>query len=485
MLSSISDGFFTLDDHMIVTYFNRAAEQVTGIRAEDIIGRNLFDVFSAAKGTIFEEKYGFASEHKVSVSFEAYFEAHRNWYDVRVYPFKDGISVYFKVTNARKEAEEALRMSEEKLRLLTDAVPALISYVDSEQRYRFNNKGYEDWFNLTCAELYGKHLREALGEDTYRQISPYVEAALSGRPVKFEAHINYKAGEKFVEATYVPHLDEHGHVHGFFALIIDIDERKRAEMALRESEVRYRELSENLEEKVKEKLTELKQTETLAAVGRAVSVVAHEVRNPLQSISMGIDSLKMELAQDESKAEILEEIKYGVDTLNGIISELLNYAKPIGLNLAPVRVADLVQRSLNLLEKKLRNITLHLELDRPEREITVDAAKCIQVLVNLVTNAADAMPDGGDLTIRSSFTKQNGAEIFRLSVSDTGYGIEEQNLERIFEPFFTTKTRGTGLGLAICKKTIDAHHGALRVMSEVGKGTTAEVLFPLNPPGRK
>ncbi|HVO92552.1 MAG TPA: PAS domain S-box protein [Terriglobales bacterium] len=135
----------------------------------------------------------------------------------------------------RKQTEAELRKREGWLRLLTDSLPVLISYVDENQRYRFNNKGYEDWFCHPREYVEGKHLQQILGEKAYRAIRPQVEAALAGELIKFEAFIPYRgAGRRYVQVTYVPdHQD--GRVRGFFALIQDLTQRKRAEEEVRES----------------------------------------------------------------------------------------------------------------------------------------------------------------------------------------------------------------------------------------------------------
>jgi PAS domain S-box-containing protein len=379
----------------------------------------------------------------------------------------------------RKKSEEALQESEAKLRLVTDSLPAFIGYVDSEEHFQFNNKAYEAWLGLSRARITGRHVRDVLGDTTYECIRPHIQQALAGRLVRFETRLTHESGrQKYVEATYVPDVDEHGKVQGFFALVNDIDERKKAEEALRESESRYRELSEHLEDKVNQKVAELKQAESLAAIGRMVSVVAHEVRNPLQSIGMGVDILKMELEHDEERKEVLEEVNYGVNTLNRIINELLNYSRPMKLEPALVRVEDLVEESVSLVIEKMKDISLSIKLEQPEHTIVADPMKLLQVLVNLISNAVDAMPDGGNLTVHASIAESGN--LLRLSISDTGRGIDPQNMEQIFEPFFTTKARGTGLGLPLCKKIIEAHRGTICITSTVGEGTTAEIELPLS-----
>ncbi len=130
----------------------------------------------------------------------------------------------------RKLAEEAQRSSEEQIRLIADCAPSLISYVDSQQRYLFNNKTYSDWFGQDRAEITGKSLQEVLGEAAYQEIRPHVEAALAGKKVSYETTIPYRdAGERYIRASYVPHFGERGEVKGFIALIADISDRKQAE----------------------------------------------------------------------------------------------------------------------------------------------------------------------------------------------------------------------------------------------------------------
>lgn len=136
----------------------------------------------------------------------------------------------------RKNIESALRESENQLRLMADSFPALISYVDVQEHYRFNNKTYEEWFGLPLTEITGQHIRKVLGDQVYEKIRPHVESALSGHATSYEDELPYKSSARFVSTTYVPHFDEQGHVKGFFSLVSDITERKKMEGRLAESQ---------------------------------------------------------------------------------------------------------------------------------------------------------------------------------------------------------------------------------------------------------
>ncbi len=256
-------------------------------------------------------------------------------------------------------------------------------------------------------------------------------------------------------------------------------ERLSIQQSLKESEGRYRILSENLEVAVKKKIEELRQSESLASIGQMVSVVAHDIRNPLQTIQMGIGAIRKELSADKKKSEILEEIDYGVDTLNNIVGELLEYARPVSIEYASWPLRNIVDQALSALRHRFGKIRVHLELEDEEKEIRLDGAKMTRVLSNLILNATEAMPGGGDLRILSRFFELETGKVLRLTISDNGHGIEEKDLERIHEPFVTTKPQGTGLGIPICRKIITAHNGSFRINSKVNEGTIIDIELPV------
>jgi signal transduction histidine kinase len=253
-----------------------------------------------------------------------------------------------------------------------------------------------------------------------------------------------------------------------------LQERKKTDETLRA-------YSERLEEMVEERTRELHETqqrlvrqEKLAALGQLAGGVGHELRNPLGVISNAVYFLLMTLPEtDKTTSEYLGILSTEVRNAEKIISDLLDFSH----SRLPERTATNVPELLNQVIRKRPTptqviTTIQVEPDLPP--LFVDPQQIDQVLTNLVTNAYQAMPEGGNLTIRG------WAEMGRvtLSITDTGCGIPPENIKKIFEPLFTTKPRGIGLGLAICKSLVEANGGKIEVISEVAKGSSFLVAFP-------
>jgi two-component system sensor histidine kinase HydH len=168
-----------------------------------------------------------------------------------------------------------------------------------------------------------------------------------------------------------------------------------------------------------------------------------------------------------------------VDRLNRVISQLLEFARPLSLQLRHTSIQGLIQHSLKMIEGQAssKGIRIGSDLSASIEEVNIDPDKMNQVLLNLYLNALEATNEGGTLSV--SLRKEAESHRIKIAVTDTGSGIEEKDLEHIFDLYFTTKQAGTGLGLAIVHKIIQAHGGEVRVESEVGRGTTVTLLLPL------
>ena len=211
------------------------------------------------------------------------------------------------------------------------------------------------------------------------------------------------------------------------------------------------------------------QTEKLAALGQLAAAIAHEVRNPLAVVRSAAQGLTETLPDDDASARRAASfIIAEVDRLSSVVNSLLAFVRPLQLNLRPVPVADVVTRALDLATSELATRGVHLRRDQPATlpSITADGDLVCQVLLGLLSNAGQAVPAGGSVTVAA----RAAADAVELAVSDDGPGIPADIRSRIFEPFFTTRPRGTGLGLAVVRQIVEAHGGSIDVGDRAGGG---------------
>jgi two-component system sensor histidine kinase HydH len=228
---------------------------------------------------------------------------------------------------------------------------------------------------------------------------------------------------------------------------------------------------------------EVSRQERLSQLGNLAATVAHEIRNPLNSISMGLQRLKAEFhpTQDENQyLRFIELMRGEVQRLNAIVEEFLSLARPLDLKPAAVQVDELFQELTLLAENNADPAKVEIRIVTPPNlpPLRADRNYLKQVLLNLILNGIQAMPDGGTLTLEARTSGKN----FLLTVADTGTGMAPEVLARIFEPYFTTKTNGSGLGLAIARRIVLAHGGTISVGSEADRGSQFRVSLPLNGP---
>jgi signal transduction histidine kinase len=233
---------------------------------------------------------------------------------------------------------------------------------------------------------------------------------------------------------------------------------------------------------------EVERRERLSALGNLAAVVGHEVRNPLNAISMGLQRLRTEYQPaggDAEYARVMDLMRDEIKRLNGIVEEFLSLARPFPLRPVAVHPAELLHEVAALVEAeaRARRVQLSVEASADIGVAQLDRDHMKQVLLNLVKNGLEAMPKGGRLILAGSSSK----EMLELSVEDTGEGIPADLLPRLFEPYVTTKTQGVGLGLAIARRIVEGHGGEIDVQSRPGHGTRVVITIPLDrqPPARR
>jgi len=227
----------------------------------------------------------------------------------------------------------------------------------------------------------------------------------------------------------------------------------------------------------------LRHSEKLTIIGKLASELAHEIRTPLTSINIFIQSLEKEIDIDEDREQDFRIIKKEIDRINENISRLLNFARPEEPQFQQINAHELLKDTLGLLMPKIKknNIQLDLSLTDPLPPMEGDSKQLGQVLLNLLLNAIEAMPQGGTLKIQSNIetNPDNKDKFFQIVIQDTGQGIPESDIPHLFEPFFTTKKEGTGLGLSIVNSLVQKHHGRIEVESELGRGSSFILTLPM------
>ncbi len=251
----------------------------------------------------------------------------------------------------------------------------------------------------------------------------------------------------------------------------------------------YQELktfSQQMEEKIQKTTADLRKTEAqlirsekLAALGQLAAGIAHEIRNPLTSINILIHSLTENFPSESAHREDLKVIEEEIRRINEIVDQFLRFAKPAPPLLEKADVLSFFEETLQLLrpqmEKHQINVRKEFQILPP---ILVDREQMKQVILNLLLNAVQAMPKGGNLTLRGQVSENSRWII--LSIQDSGIGIPSEDMNKLFDPFFSTKEGGIGLGLSIAHRIIDQHHGKIEVESASGKGTLFTVWLPIS-----
>lgn len=247
-------------------------------------------------------------------------------------------------------------------------------------------------------------------------------------------------------------------------------ERRRYEQTAAELQSAYDELRSTVDQ--------LLLADRHASLGQMSAAIVHEIRNPLGAIRGAAEALESIVPREHEKAEFLTIIKQEVERLNGLVTDFLNFARPRSPELLPTPPHEIIDAVVKLAKKQAEKARVKIitEVDEGLPFVRLDAEQMKQVLLNLILNAIEAMPDGGQLTISARRREQE----LRLSVRDTGKGIDPAVREKLFSPFVTTKTRGTGLGLAIAHRLVMQHGGQIEAIAGENGGAVIEIRLPLN-----
>ncbi|MCB2214952.1 hybrid sensor histidine kinase/response regulator [Desulfofustis glycolicus] len=374
-----------------------------------------------------------------------------------------------------KEQLDSTRENEQRLQLLIDSLPAFISYIDADQRFILANRRYEKAFNLRRDEMVGRSLQTIVGETNYLRLVPYIEQVLAGGEAHFELRtVLPDNSEQWWECSYIPVTDRDGAIAGFYTLALDLTEKKKAE------EERFR-----LEEKLRE-------VDKFKAIGTLAGGIAHDFNNLLMGIQGLTSLMAVGMTPDDPHQEHVRAIEEHIRSAANLTRQLLGLARGGKYEAKPIDLNELVFDSALMFGRTRKEITIHQDLHPAPLVVEADRNQLDQVLLNIFVNAWQAMPDGGAIYLKTSVTELDESVCaahdiepgfcVKLSITDTGCGMDETTRQQVFDPFFTTKDkqRGTGLGLASVYGIIKNHGGLVTVYSEVGHGTTFTIYLPLS-----
>jgi len=356
----------------------------------------------------------------------------------------------------RRNMENMLRQSEQEWIDTFNTITDMVTLHDKDFNILKANTAARRTLNLPALEdKQAKCFQSYHGRQQPPENCASCECFKTGKPTVFDVYEPHLG--KLLEVRAIPRFDDKGQIAGVLHVSRDISERKRIE--------------ENLQ-----------RAEQMKLVGEWATALAHEIKNPLAGIKVAVEVLAEELEAEEDRT-VVKRAVHQIKRIETLLKSLLNFAKPPKPQPAVTDLNELLDKTLAFALKNPSRragpggrIKVGKVFDAELPRISIDPIQFQQIFLNLILNAAEAMPAGGQLHVA---TRHNTADsTINVEIADSGTGIEQSDLERIFQPFFTTKKKGTGLGLAITKRLIEQHDGEISVSSEPGQGTKFSIVLP-------
>ncbi len=355
----------------------------------------------------------------------------------------------------RKSIEKSLRKSEEKYRTLVETIDEGVGNVDENENFTFVNKAAANIFGCSKEELVGKNFKKFTSKEEFNKILIQTSIRKQRKSSNYELSIQRKDGAmRVIYVTTTAIIRSDGKYRGAFGIFHDITDQKKMEKQLLRSE-------------------------RLAGVGELATGIAHEIRNPLGTISAVSQLYISKYKLDKEQKELFEIILRNCEDTDKVIRELIDFTNPHEISLELKDICKVIDNFLKHLYavSVIHKVNLIKNCPKKLPQILIDEKWLESALSNCFTNALDSMPDGGDLTV-TVFPDHKNNEII-VTLLDTGVGISKENLDKIFDPFFTTKQDGIGLGLFLVHQIITAHNGRLNIESEAGKDTKVIIRLPI------
>ncbi|MCB9477373.1 MAG: PAS domain-containing protein [Deltaproteobacteria bacterium] len=355
------------------------------------------------------------------------------------------------VSSELRKKQDDLKELKARFEHMIRSIPIGLLALDQNQEVVYANGAVEKILGIPPGHLVGLSLGEAIPQIAVKSVAELA------RPI--EINMEREGEPVYVEISHSNLVAEDGHMLGSLLILVDRSEVKSMEDAVRRSD-------------------------RLAAVGQLAAAIAHEIRNPMASISGSIQLLTRELELDSVNQHLMDIVIRESDRVNALVSDFLAFARPKPENKSIVDAQGVMDDMLRVLENEpgvQDRVTIHKMLEK-RLYVMADPRNLRQLLWNLAINAVQAMPEGGDLTfqgrVRDVPFDSGNRKVVELSVMDTGSGMDTETLKSIFDPFFTTKENGTGLGLSTCHNIVEMYRGRILVESRMGRGSKFTVQLP-------
>jgi len=473
VLDSITDGLAVLDKNWRYTYINEQGARMLGLSAESLIGCHVWKLFPHAAGSLFDEGNHRAVASGQPVHFEEFYpEPLNKWLECHCYPSESGLSVYFRDITERKRSERALAENEARLTVLVEQlitaqerirvalknVPLILSAADRDLRYTWMHRAHGQF---DVQEIIGRRDDEIDSSESMHELMDFKRSVIDRDEAdRRELNLTLEGVAKIYDVTAEPLHDDSGAVIGITVAAHDITRQRLAEEALRKSE-------------------------KLAVAGRLAATISHEINNPLEAVTNLLYLLRTS-TQDEQVREYAVTAEEELGRVSQIVTQSLRFHRQSTLP-TEEKLSVILEGAIGTYKGRLLSENIQVARDyRDHSAVHCYSSELRQVFGNFISNAFDAVRLGGTIFLRTRESRDvfTGEQGIRVTVADSGHGMDSQTLKRIAEPFFTTKgINGTGLGLWISKDILQKHCARMRIRSsqrEGRSGTVFSVFLPSN-----
>ncbi len=477
IISSAHEGIIVYDREFRHIVWNRFMEELTGLPANDVLGVGAFEVFPHLREQGVDILLDRALEGATIASPDLVYYVPQSgktgWIAGTYAPYRNsrgeivGVIAMVHDITERKLAEDALRKSEENFRAIFETAPDCIFIKDRALKYVLVNPSVEALFGKPALEIVGLSDGELLGEAAEQRTREMDYRVLDGEMVEIEYSETINGVPVTMHVVKVPMFDAAGEIIGICGVARDITQTRQLE-------------------------AQLLQAQKMEAIGTLAGGIAHDFNNLLMGIQGHVSLMLMDTTSEHPHAAHLTGIEDMIRSGATLTRQLLGFARGGKYEVKPTDLNDLIRKSSEMFGRTKKEVKI------PRREqdnlwiVDADRGQIEQVFLNMYVNAWQAMPGGGELTVSTENVilddpfvkahKMKPGRYVKISVTDTGIGMDEATRQRVFEPFFTTKGRGrgTGLGLASAYGIIKNHGGIITLYSERGHGTTFNIYLPVS-----